>query len=166
VKGVELTGSFDKGPWSVYGNLAWSEAKGTQINSAQFNFAPAELAFIQNNWIFLDHNQSWTGSAGAAYTFNRTSDYATRVSADFIYGNGLRETVVTPNDQALPAYAVLNLSAAQKVPIKGTRGATMRFDVLNVFDNSYQIRNGTGVGVGAPQFGQRRTFLVSLTQKF
>jgi outer membrane receptor protein involved in Fe transport len=166
VKGVELTGSFDKGPWSLFGNLAWSEAKGTQINSAQFNFSPAELAFIQNNWIYLDHNQSWTGSAGAAYTFNHTTDYATRVSADFIYGNGLRKTVVTPNDQALPGYAVINLSAAQKVPIKGTRGATVRLDVLNLLDTSYQLRDGTGVGVGAPQFGLRRTFLVSLTQKF
>ncbi|HEY2871433.1 MAG TPA: TonB-dependent receptor [Reyranella sp.] len=166
VKGVELTGSFDQGPWSLYGNVAWSEAKGTQINSAQFNFAPDELAFIQNNWIYLDHSQSWTGSAGAAYTMNRTTDYATRFSADFIYGNGLRKTVVTPNDQAVPPYAVINASVAQKVPIKGTRGATVRFDILNLLDNSYELRDGTGVGVGAPQFGLRRTFLVSLTQKF
>jgi len=166
VKGIELTGSFDSGPWSLFGNLAWSEAKGTQINSAQFNFQPDELAFIQNNWIYLDHNQSWTGSAGAAYTFNRTSDYATRLSADFIYGNGLRKTVVTPNDQAVPPYAVVNLSAAQKLPVKGTRGTTVRLDLLNVFDASYELRDGTGVGVGAPQFGLRRTFLVSLTQKF
>jgi outer membrane receptor protein involved in Fe transport len=166
VKGVELSGNYDEGPWSLFGNLAWSEAKGTQINSAQFNFAQNELAFIQNNWIYLDHNQSWTGSAGAAYTFNRTSDYATRVSADFIYGNGLRKTVVTPNDQAIPNYAVINLSAAQKLPVKGTRGATVRLDVLNLLDSSYQLRDGTGVGVGAPQFGLRRTVLVSLTQKF
>jgi outer membrane receptor protein involved in Fe transport len=166
VKGIELTGSYDQGPWSLFGNLAWSEAKGTQINSAQFNFAQSELAFIQNNWIYLDHNQSWTGSAGAAYTFNRASDYATRVSADFIYGNGLRKTVVTPNDEAVPAYAVINLSAAQKLPVAGTRGTTVRLDVLNLLDNSYELRDGTGVGVGAPQFGLRRTFLVSLTQKF
>jgi outer membrane receptor protein involved in Fe transport len=52
------------------------------------------------------------------------------------------------------------------VPIKGTRGATVRLDVLNLLDTSYQLRDGTGVGVGAPQFGLRRTFLVSLTQKF
>jgi outer membrane receptor protein involved in Fe transport len=166
VKGIELTASYDNGPWSLFGNLAWSEAKGTNINSAQFNFAPDELAFIQNNWIYLDHNQSWTGSAGAAYTFNRASDWATRVSADLIYGNGLRKTVVTPNDQPNAAYAVVNLSAAQKLPIKGTRGATARFDVLNLLDASYQLRDGSGVGVGAPQFGLRRTFLVSLTQKF
>jgi len=166
VKGIELTGSWDDGPWSLFGNVAWSEAKGTQINSAQFNFQAAELAFIQNNWIYLDHNQSWTGSAGAAYTFNRTSDWATRLSADFIYGNGLRKTVVTPNDQANPPYAVLNFSAVQKLPIKGTRGATLRLDVLNALDSSYQLRDGSGVGVGAPQFGLRRTVLVSLTQKF
>lgn len=166
VKGIELTASYDSGPWSLFGNLAWSEAQGTNINSAQFNFALDELAFIQNNWIYLDHNQSWTGSAGAAYTFNRTSDWATRVSADLIYGNGLRKTVVTPNDQANAAYAVLNLSAAQKLPIKGTRGATVRLDLLNALDSSYQLRDGSGVGVGAPQFGLRRTFLVSLTQKF
>lgn len=166
VKGVELSASYDDGPWSLFGNLAWSQAQGTDIHSAQFNFAPDELAFVHNNWIYLDHNQSWTGSAGAAYTFNRTSDWATRVSADLIYGNGLRKTVVTPNDQANAAYAVLNLSAAQKLPIRGTRGATVRFDLLNALDSSYQLRDGSGVGVGAPQFGLRRTFLVSLTQKF
>jgi hypothetical protein len=38
--------------------------------------------------------------------------------------------------------------------------------VLNLLDTSYQIRDGTGVGVGAPQFGMRRAFLVGLTQKF
>ena len=70
VKGLELTASYDQGPWSIYANLAWSEAKGTNINSAQFNFAADELAFIAQNYIYLDHNQSVTASAGAAYTFN------------------------------------------------------------------------------------------------
>ena len=166
VKGFELTGSYDTGPWSLYGNLAWSDAQGSAINSAQFNFGQAELNYIAQNYIYLDHNQSWTASAGAAYTFNQGSEWATRLSADFIYGNGLRRTLVNPNDSALPSYAVFNLSAAQKLPIKGTRGAELRFDVLNVFDNSYQIRDGTGVGVGAPQYGMRRTFLVTLAQKF
>lgn len=166
VKGIELTGSYDSGPWSIYGNLAWSEAMGSNINSAQFNFQPDELAFIAQNYIYLDHNQSWTGSGGAAYTFNRDSRWATRLSADLIFGSGLRATVVTPNDTALPNYTVLNLSAVQKVPIDALRGTQIRFDVLNVFDNSYELRNGTGVGVGAPQYGQRRTFLISLAQKF
>jgi outer membrane receptor protein involved in Fe transport len=166
IKGVELTASYDEGPWSIYGNLAWSEAKASNITSAQFNFGPDELAFIAQNYIYVDHNQSWTASAGAAYTFNPGSDWATRVSGDLIYGNGLRRTLVTPNDSQVPPYTTVNLSATQRIPIKGTRGTQIRVDVLNLFDASYQIRDGTGVGVGAPQFGLRRTFLVGLTQKF
>lgn len=166
VKGFEVTASYDQGPWSVFGNLAWSDAQGSAINSAQFNIEQADLDYIARNYIYLDHNQSWTASAGMAYTFNQESDWATRLSADFIYGNGLRRSIVTPNDSSMGSYAIFNLSAAQKIPVKGTRGAEVRFDVLNVFDNVYQLRDGTGVGVGAPQFGQRRTFLVTLAQKF
>jgi outer membrane receptor protein involved in Fe transport len=166
VKGIELSGNYQNGPWSVFGNVAWSEAKGTNINSAQFNFDSDELAFIGRNWIYLDHNQSWTGSAGASYTFNQGTDWATRLTGDVVYGNGLRKTVVTPNDQANASYATVNLSLAQMIPIKGTRGTQVRFDVVNLFDASYQLRDGSGVGVGAPQFGARRTFLVGLTQKF
>ncbi|WIM11864.1 TonB-dependent receptor [Enhydrobacter sp.] len=166
VKGVELTGSYDSGPWSLYGNVAWSDARGTDIDSAQFNFAPDELAYIAQHSIYLDHSQSVTGSAGVSYTFNPDSEWATRLSGDVLVGTGLRKTVVTPNDASLPTYAVVNLSLAQRLPIKGTRGATVRLDVLNLFDHVYQLRDGTGVGVGAPQFGLRRTVLMTLSQKF
>jgi hypothetical protein len=36
--------SYDQGPWSIYGNAAYSRAMGSDIISAQFNFAPDELA--------------------------------------------------------------------------------------------------------------------------
>ena len=140
--------------------------QGTNINSAQFNFGQAELAFIAQNYIYLDHNQSWTGSAGAAYTFNPDSDWATRVSGDVLFGSGLRTTVVTPNDLSLPTYATVNLSLAQKLPIRARAATQVRFDAINLFDHSYELRDGPGVGVGAPQFGQRRTFLVTFSQKF
>jgi integrase/recombinase XerD len=45
-------------------------------------------------------------------------------------------------------------------------GAEVRLDVLNLTDAVYQIRNGTGVGVGAPQYGLRRTVLAGLIQRF
>jgi hypothetical protein len=38
-----MTGSYDRGPLSLYANLADSRAMGKDINSAQFNFAPDEL---------------------------------------------------------------------------------------------------------------------------
>jgi len=166
VKGVEFNASYDEGPWSVYFNGAFGNGVGNNINSAQFNFGAAELAYIANNYIFLDHSQGWTMSTGAAYTFNPDKDWATRVSADMLFGSGLRTSVVTPNDLSLPGYAVVNASLVQKIPISVSKGTQVRFDVINLFDNQYQIRDGAGVGVGAPQFGQRRTFLVTLAQKF
>ena len=41
---------------------------------------------------------------------------------------------------------------------------TLRFDVINVFDTSYVIRNGTGIGVFANQYGPRRGYYVGLAQ--
>ena len=166
VRGFEVFANYDKGPWSLYGNVAWSQVNAININSAQFNFEQAELAYIASNWIFADHNQSWTGSAGAAYIFNMDSDYATRVSADVLYGNGLRTGLVTPNDTALPAYATLNLSVTQKLPISASKGTQVRFDAINITDGTYLLRDGAGVGVGSPQYGMRRSFFVTLSQKF
>jgi outer membrane receptor protein involved in Fe transport len=42
--------------------------------------------------------------------------------------------------------------------------ATLRFDVINLFDRVYEIRDGTGVGVGASQFGPRRGFFFGISK--
>ncbi len=52
------------------------------------------------------------------------------------------------------------------IPLGLSRGTQLRFDVINLVDNQYQIRDGLGVDVGASQFGQRQTFLLTLPQKF
>ncbi|MGA3004898.1 MAG: TonB-dependent receptor [Acetobacteraceae bacterium] len=162
-QGVELTASYDRGPWSLYANLARSRAMGKEINSAQYNFAAAELAYIQGSYIFLDHDQTWSSSAGAAYTFNLDSEYRTRVSFDLLYQSGLRASTPTvPNGAELPDYVTANLSVVQRF---GPR-VEARLDLLNLADASYEIRNGTGVGVGAPQYGIRRTILAGVTMKF
>src|SRR5215831_11255082 len=102
IKGVEFAASYDEGPWSVYFNGAFGNGIGKNINSAQFSFEAAELAYIANNFIILDHTQGWTFSAGAAYTFNADTEWATKDSTDILFGSGLRTTVVTPNDLSLP----------------------------------------------------------------
>jgi outer membrane receptor protein involved in Fe transport len=42
---------------------------------------------------------------------------------------------------------------------------TLRFDIVNLFDTIYEIRDGSGIGVFAPQFGPRRGFFFGITQK-
>lgn len=39
----------------------------------------------------------------------------------------------------------------------------LRFDCINVADEVYELRNGTGLGINAAQYGQRRTFLGGLS---
>ena len=41
-----------------------------------------------------------------------------------------------------------------------------RLDVVNVTDNSYELRDGSGVGVNAAQYGMRRGFFGSLSYVF
>ena len=167
IGGGEFTLSYDQGPWSIYGNAAYSHAVGTDIVSAQFNFKPDELAYIAQNYIHLDHDQTWTASAGAAYTFNQGTKYPTRVSVDLLVQSGLRASTPTvPNGASLPEYAAVNASIVQKLDLGIGQGTELRLDVLNIGDAVYEIRNGTGVGVGAPQFGIRRTILAGLTQRF
>jgi outer membrane receptor protein involved in Fe transport len=163
VRGAELSLSYDMDNWSLYGNFAASNAEGEDISSAKFNVASDHLASIADHFIHLDHDRTYTASAGIAYTFPTTM---TRVSTDLIYGSGLRADGDHPNGNSLPDYHQVNLSIVQKIDIGWWRGGEMRVDVINLLDEVYQIRNGTGVGVGAPQFGPRRTILAGLTQHF
>jgi outer membrane receptor protein involved in Fe transport len=161
--GIELSGSYDRGPLSIYANLAWSRAMGKDIDSAQYNFSAAELAYIANNYIHLDHDQTWSGSAGGAYTFNQDGPHPTRVSADLLVQSGLRASTPTvPNGMTLPSYATVNLAVVQRI----AQGVELRLDMLNLADAVYEIRDGTGVGVGAPQYGMRRTVLAGVTVKY
>jgi outer membrane receptor protein involved in Fe transport len=165
VKGVEVLLSYEVGDWSFYGNFAASKALGKGISSAQFNFSLEDLAFINDHYIHLDHDQTYTYSAGIKY---RVPTTRTLFSADLIAASGQRATNPgdVPNGNSLPSYQQVNLSLVQPIETGWQKGMELRFDLLNVFDQVYQIRNGSGVGVGNPQFGLRRTFLAGLTQRF
>jgi outer membrane receptor protein involved in Fe transport len=159
IYGGEFTSSYDHGPFSAYGNLAYEWARGTQWSSAQFLFAPDEFAFVKNHWIFLDHDQRFTGSAGASYTWN---DW--KIASDFLYGNGLRHAFV--NSRKLPAYETINVSLQRRIKVTEKTSVVVRFDVVNLLDKIYELRDGSGIGVGAPQFGQRRGFYGTVAYDF
>ncbi len=150
-RGIEFTANYVHGPFSVYGNLAISKAQGQDIDSSQFNFDPGDLAYIATHYIYLDHNQTITASAGASY---RLGD--THLNADLIIGSGLRRDGDVPNGDHVPAYTQVNFSIVHDFRTAATGPFSLRLDLINAFDEVYQIRDGTGVGVGAPQFGPRR----------
>jgi len=161
VYGVEFTGSYTNGNFSTYLNLANSVAKGEDWVSAQFLFSPDDLAYVKDHWIFLDHDQALSGSFGASYRWTEARGDR-RVYVDILYGSGLRTSItapdgsVIPNGGTVPAYYTVSLGAEQSFKVDRNHSWKLRIDVLNVADKSYELRSGTGVGVGAAQFGLRR----------
>ena len=157
--GLELKSSYTNGNFKIYGNLAWAKQIATNIVSNQFLFGPDELAFIANHYIYTDHAQALTASAGASYLWN-----GTRFSASMIYGSGNRSGFA--NADHVPSYTQVNLGISHEYLFPGwSKPTTLRFDVVNLFDSIYEIRDGSGIGVFAPQFGPRRGFFVGISQK-
>jgi len=165
VKGVELTLSYDIDNWSFYGNFSASQELAKNIISSQFNFSPDDLAYIATNAIHTDHDQTYTSSAGIKY---KVPVWNTLFSVDLTAASGLRTTQVggPPNGAALPGYQQVNFSIVQPINTGLYKGLELRLDIINLFDEIYQIRSGTGLGVFAPQFGPRRTILAGVTQRF
>ena len=151
VWGTEFTGSYTHDNLYTYANFAYSVAQGTQVESGQFNFDPDELKFISTHYIFLDHDQTFTSSVGAAYKWS-----GFLFSIDGVYGSGLRSGF--GNTGNLPYYIQVDGAVSKRIEM-GDRGALeLRAVVQNMADRTYQIRNGSGVGVFAPQYGPRRAF--------
>jgi hypothetical protein len=171
VYGVEFPITYTSGPFSAYANIAYSHAQGEDWDSAQILFDPAGLAYVKNHWISLDHDQRVTGSFGSSYMWRR-DDGSTRPFVDALYGSGLRQDSTAPNGSTIPnggtvpAYYSLNLGVEEGIKIWNKERLKARFEVVNVTDNVYQLRSGTGVGVNAPQYGMRRGFFGTLTYTF
>jgi outer membrane receptor protein involved in Fe transport len=158
-EGIELTTTYQKGGFKAYGNIAVAEQKASNIVSNQFLFDPNELAYIADHYIFTDHSQLVTASAGISYLWD-----GNLLTADMIYGSGLRSGFA--NLDHVPGYTQVNLGVSHEFTFTNARPLTLRFTVVNLFDTIYQIRDGSGIGVFAPQYGPRRGYYVQLTRRF
>src|SRR3984893_16026963 len=83
--GLELKSTYTNGNFRAWGNVAWAKQIATNIVSNQFLFGQDEINYIATHYIYTDHAQVLTASAGASYLWN-----GTRFSASMIYGSGLR----------------------------------------------------------------------------
>jgi outer membrane receptor protein involved in Fe transport len=168
VEGIEYKAKFRMGNFTLYSNWSMGFEKANTVVSNQAFFTPDKLTFAANNWIYTDHTQLLTGSGGASYLFDGTHIWwldGTKASATMIYGSGLRSGFA--NTDHVPAYTQVNLGISKEFKDTGwdPKPFTVRFDVVNLLDKSYEIRDGSGIGVFAPQFGPRRGYFVGFTQK-
>ena len=156
--GVEFKASYENGPFRAYGNFAVARQVAKNVVSNQFLFDPDELAYISNHYVFTDHAQTYTGSGGVSYLLA-----GTRFNVDMIYGSGLRAGFA--NTDHVPAYTQFNVGATREIQIPNRKPLTVRVAVINVLDTIYELRDGSGIGVFAPQYGPRRGYFLSLSQK-
>ena len=159
VDGTELAANYARGGWSAYANLAVSRATAREIVSGEFQFDPAELVYIATHDVALDHDQRITASAGLSYRRGGLLAYL-----DLLYGSGLRRGFA--NTDHVPESHPVNLGLERTFRLKGTRELRLRLDAVNLLDQVYELRDGSGIGVGAPQFGQRRGLYGGLTLAF
>jgi outer membrane receptor protein involved in Fe transport len=159
IYGVDIGATYKKDGLSAYANFAWLSATGKDIDSQQFTIGPDELSYIQSNFIALDHESIYTASAGASYDWKDNEVYL-----DWLFGSGLRTGFV--NSMAEQSYFPVNVGYIHTFYPSRHNAVQLRFDVINLFDQVYQLRSGSGIGVAAPQYGQRRTFLVGLAYQF
>ena len=67
----------------------------------------------------------------------------------------------------MPDYGTVNLALQRNLKIPNVPGSfKIRFDIVNLLDEIYELRDGSGIGVGAPQFGQRRGFYGTMAYDF
>ena len=186
-EGIEFKGKYTSGNLQLYGNVSVAQQRASNPVSNQFlfdNTTPladlgglTELQYLQSHFIYTDHNQFVTASAGAIYSFcgrpataaeafgdDGLSWCGVKLSADMIYGSGLRDG--DANIGTVPAYTQFNIGIKREFLLPNDpKPMTIRFDVVNLFDTIYEIRDGSGIGVFAPQFGPRRGFFLGISKK-
>ena len=61
----------------------------------------------------------------------------------------------------MPAYTIFNIFASREI-----NKINFRFAVNNIFDRTYRLHDGTGIGMNASQYGLRRTFYLIISKNF
>jgi outer membrane receptor protein involved in Fe transport len=158
-EGAEAKVKYQNGNFSAYANFAFNITRAVDPVSNQYLLDPDEFAFLLTHYHYTDDMQMLTGSAGASCRRNQML-----FSIIMKCGSGLPTGFA--NSAFNEPYVTANLATAHEVQaFSGAKPLTVRFDVVNLFDKIYAIRDGSGIGVFAPQFGQRRGFYVGVSQK-
>ncbi|MGD0075579.1 MAG: TonB-dependent receptor [Candidatus Binataceae bacterium] len=154
--GVENTLTYNLPKLSLRASVFVAREEDIGVATGQYNFSPAELAYINRHYFVLDHTPLVGASGGAAY---RWGDY--HFTIDGLFSSGLRGGFA--NETQLPKVWQFNLSAAREFHIPRLGKVENRIILLNIFDRTNLIRPATGIGVFQAAYGPRITVYDALT---
>ncbi|MGA8610967.1 MAG: TonB-dependent receptor [Xanthobacteraceae bacterium] len=165
-EGGEFKLKYTNGNFNAYANFSYNITEAKDIESNQYLIDGPDYQYLLTHWHYTDDMQRMTGSAGASYRWQDTL-----FTASLIYGSGLRsgdleDDGVAPNSLHATPYAVVNVGVAHDFKWSpDAKPLTVRFDVVNLLDQIYELRTGSGIGEFAPQYGARRGFFAGISQK-
>ena len=165
-EGGEFKLKYNNGNFNAYANFAYNITESHRRGVEPVSLDAATYNYLLTNWHYTDDMQLMTGSAGVSYRW-----YDTLFTTNLISGSGLRAgdlvcMAVPPNSQHTTPYAVINVGVSHDFKWSpDAKPLTVRFDIVNLFDQIYELRNGSGIGVFAPQYGARRGFFAGISQK-
>jgi outer membrane receptor protein involved in Fe transport len=165
-EGGEFKLKYTNGNFNAYANFAYNITEAKTVESNQYLIDGPDYQYLLNNWHYTDDMQRMTGSAGASYRWQDTL-----YTVNMIYGSGLRagdieDDGVPPNSLHATPYAVFNVGVAHDFKWSpDAKPLTVRVDVVNLFDQIYELRTGSGIGEFAPQYGARRGYYAGISQK-
>jgi outer membrane receptor protein involved in Fe transport len=161
-RGAELKLNYYAGGLRAYANFSHEITMARDVISNQYLIGdPVELAYLAGGYTPTSDAQETTASAGTSYRWRNTL-----ASVDGIYGSGLHAGFA--NLQHLAGYTQWNAALAQNFEPWGNprKPLSLRVSAINLFDRSYLLRAGTGIGEFAPQYGPRRGAFLELAQHF
>jgi len=159
IYGIEWSNTYKIGSLNTYLNVSENVSLAKNVISSQYLFDQQTLNYAATNWINVDHEQSHSVTGGASYLWGKT-----RLNANMIYASGLRNGFA--NTGTLPGYAVLNLGLNETFRTTDLGALEYRLVLNNALDRIYEIRDGSGIGIYAPQYGQRRSLFMGVTKHF
>jgi outer membrane receptor protein involved in Fe transport len=158
-RGLEAKLAYEAGSLHAYANVAVAQSQARNVVSNQYLFDdPVEYAYIANHYHYVDDDQFVSASTGASWRVA-----STLLSVDGIYGSGLRTGFA--NQQHVAGYTQWNAAASHQFePWNSSNPLTLRVSIVNLFDRSYVLRDGAGIGEFAPQYGPRRGYFLTVSQ--
>jgi outer membrane receptor protein involved in Fe transport len=160
-RGVELKVKYYQGGFRAYATVSHEITMVKEVVSNQYLIGdPVELAYLATTYTYASDAQTVTAAVGTAYRW-----HGLLASIDGIYGSGLRAGFA--NEEHSPGYTQWNAAIGQNFdPWHNQKMLTLRLSAINLFDRSYVLREATGIGEFAPQYGPRRGIFVELAQQF
>jgi outer membrane receptor protein involved in Fe transport len=154
--GSDFSLTFEHGALSAYLNFSYAVLQAKYISAGAFLADDAsEISYIANHWVTLDDDQMFVGSGGTSYQL-----WGFLLTADAVWGSGYRRGFA--NSGELPPILQFNAAVVRNFRMPGIGSVEGRVSLINVFDHTYQIRNGSGIGVFSPTYGPRRTLYAGL----